>query len=435
VEKLKEKIKAALAKRKLAADVYIEEKIRTEVQANDGEVEKITRADSFGACIRVFKGGKMGAAYFTAKDAAIAEKMIDKACDGALIQGYEGYKMPVAGKCADIKLADRNFPGISLEHLKESALLLEKTAKSSPKVKFSRDTAVSSNLTRVNFMNTSGADCYYEKTFFHAYTSAIAIDGSGQEVVDAAGAGVNFTDINIEELGKDCSDRTAGLLGGGPVKSGRYRIILPPYAASDMLVLLSSLFLAGNIRKGRSLLAGFKKGDEVGSKILNIRDDALMDYGAGSYPVDGEGSAGEDKAVLENGKLNTFLYDIINAEHFRAGTTGNSVRHDFKGLPECGVSNFYIKPGSGSCGGETGILVNSLMGLHMTDTVSGNFSLGINGWLMESGEKKQAVKETLMTGNIRDLLLKISKVCNDLKFYGDFGSPTLVADEIEVAGK
>ncbi len=83
----------------------------------------------------------------------------------------------------------------------------------------------------------------------------------------------------------------------------------------------------------------------------------------------------------------------------------------------------------------SGIFVNSMMGLHMTDTVSGNFSLGINGWVFEDGEKKQAVKEVLITGNVKDFLANISAVGNDLKFYFSFGSPTIVVKDITLAGK
>jgi PmbA protein len=283
--------------------------------------------------------------------------------------------------------------------------------------------------------NTAGVDSYFEKSLFFAFTGAIAVDGDAQESAEGAEISAKFNGLDFEALGRDCGNRAAGLLRGKSIKSGNYDIILPPYVASDFLTLLSGLFLAGNIRKGKSLLAKNTKGDVIGSKILNIRDDALLDFGAGSYPVDGEGSAGQNKAVLEGGKLNTFLYDIINADKMNGKTTGNSARPDFKGLPDCGPSNFYIQAGTGTGCGETGILVNSLMGLHMTDTISGNFSLGINGWLVEKGEKKQAVKETLITGNIRDFLMKIDVICGDLKFYGNFGSPTIVARDISVAGK
>jgi len=435
VEKLKEKLKEILAKKKLTADIYMEENTKTEIQANDGEIEKITKADSFGAGIRVFKNGKMGTGYFTVKDAAEAKKIIDKACETALIQGYENYRMPGPAKAVALKLADPDFSSISVDDLKKSALLLERSARTGPEVKFVRDTQVTSVLTRVNIFNTAGVDSYFEKSLFVAFTGAISVDGNGQEAVEAAEVNALYDKLNVEALGKDCGDRAARLLHGKSLKSGNYDIILPPYVASDFLSLLYRLFLANNIRKGKSLLAKNTKGDVIGSKILNIRDDALLDYGAGSYPVDGEGTAGGNKAVIEAGKLNTFLYDIINAERMKIKSTGNSVRPDFKGLPDCGPSNFYINPGSGKSCGETGILVNSLMGLHMTDTISGNFSLGINGWLVEKGEKKQAVKETLITGNIRDLLMKIDVICSDLKFYGSFGSPTIVARDIAVAGK
>jgi len=435
VEKLKGKIKAILAKKNITADIYMEENVKSEVQANDGEIEKITKADSFGAGIRVFKDGKMGTGYFTIKDAAAAELVIDKACEAALIQGYEDYKMPGYFKSAAIKLADPDFSKISVENLKKTALLLESSAKTGPKVKFVRDTQVTSVISRVSMLNTSGAEADFEKTIFVAFTGAISVDGAEQEAVEVAEVSVLFDKINAEELGKDCGERASALLHGRSLKSGNYNIILPPYVAHDFLTLLSRMFLANNIRKGKSLLAKNKKGDDIASKILTIRDDALLDFGAGSYPVDGEGSPGQNKSVIEGGKLNTFLYDIVNAGRMKAASSGNCIRPDFKGLPDCGPSNFYISPGSGSCGAETGILVNSLMGLHMTDTISGNFSLGINGWLLEKGEKKQAVKETLITGNIRDFLMKIDTICDDLKFYGSFGSPTIGVRDIAVAGK
>lgn len=435
MERLKENIMAYLSKKKINADVYMEENTKTEAAANDGEIEKFTKADLFGLGVRVFNTGKMGTGYCTVKNAKEAEKIIDKAYDAALVEGYGDYKMPGKAPACGTRLADEGFSAADEEILKRSALILEKAAGSDKKVKFVRDTSVTAYYSRINLFNTSGADSYFEKSWFNAYTSAVAVEGGAQEVADASEGSVSFADLDPEILGRDCSARAAGLLKGKSLKSGRYRVIMPPMVAADFAALLSGLFLSNNIRKGKSLLAANNKGDVIGSKILTIRDDALLDLRAGSYPVDGEGSPGMNKAVVENGKLGTFLYDMINARYFKEETTGNSERQDFKSLPDCGPSNFYIQAGGGGTGKETGIYVNSLMGLHMTDTISGNFSLGINGWVMDKGEKKQAVKETLITGNIRDLLMKIDTVYSDLKFYGRFGSPTIAAADVEAAGK
>jgi PmbA protein len=435
MEDIKEILKAAFLKKKLKGDVYIEENSRTEIQANDGKIEKLSTACSFGAGVRVFKNGKMGFSYFTVKGRAEAEKMLDTACGAALTGGYEGYEMAGQAEAKAIKLADKDFFGISLDEKKEAALRLERSAGSGPKVRFVRDTTYTDQYSKVYFYNTAGAEAGYEKSFFYFYTSAVAVDGNAQEAVDAGEGGVNFNDVDIESLGMDCSGRAAGLLNGGSIRSGKYKLILPPYVAADFVSLLARMFLGNNINKGKSLLASCKPGDRVGSDILAIRDDALLDFRAGSYPVDGEGTAGSNKAVVENGKLKTFLYDIISAKKIKKMSTGNSSRQDFKTLPECGASNYYIEAGAGKAGKTSGILVNSLMGLHTADTVSGNFSLGINGWMVEKGEKKQAIKETLITGNIKDMLLQISDVCDDLKFYGNFGSPTIVVEGVQAAGK
>jgi PmbA protein len=435
MEKLKKKMLDALNKRKLSADVYMVESVKTEVQANDGQIEKVTAADSFGACVRVFKGGRTGSGYFTAKDAGEAEKMMDAAAASAVTEGYAGYSLPGPAKPQNILMSDPELAKLSLDDKKNAALTLERAARSDPKVKFVRDTIFSSGRFTIRLFNTAGLDCVYEKTNYFAYTSAVAVDGASQEVVENSEAAARYSELNLTGIGEDCSNRAAGLLHGEPLLSGKYTVILPPYVACDFMALLSGLFLADNIRKGKSLLAKNKEGDMIASPELTIMDDALMDWRAGSFPVDDEGTPAQNKAVVQNGKLRTFLYDIINAEHFKQGRTGNCVRQGYKMPPECGVTNFYVRAGTDSMDRESGIFVNSMMGLHMTDTVSGNFSLGINGWLVERGERKQAVRETLITGNIRDMLKNISRVCGDLKYYGNFGSPTLVVRDIMAAGK
>ncbi|MCX8093410.1 MAG: metallopeptidase TldD-related protein, partial [Candidatus Goldbacteria bacterium] len=82
----------------------------------------------------------------------------------------------------------------------------------------------------------------------------------------------------------------------------------------------------------------------------------------------------------------------------------------------------------------TVIHINSLMGLHMVDTTSGNFSLAFNGWMIEKGEITFSIKESLITGNLKNLIDKIIFIGNDLKFYGNYGSPTIIIDNIEVVG-
>jgi PmbA protein len=291
----------------------------------------------------------------------------------------------------------------------------------------------------VFYINSEGQQNYYEKTGFFVYTSAIAQDDDNKEIAENFRNTVLLNEIDVKDVGRECAKKAVNLLGGSKIKSGKYKIMIPPEIGCDLLSLISKIFLGDNIIKGKSLLALNQYGDSIASTILTIKDDALLDFRSGSFAVDADGVPGKNKIVVENGILKTFLFDKLSASGYNTNSTGNAIRTNFKFLPECGVSNFYIDNGKESkkdiIKNFTGIYINSLMGLHMADTVSGNFSLAFNGWLLEKGEKTKSIKESLITGNIKDLLKKIIIICDDLKFYANYGSPTMVIDDMEVAGE
>jgi len=423
----------------LQGDAYCEKNLKNETMVNDGEVDQIRQSDSFGCGVRVFKNGKMGFAYFTADDAAEAKKAVNKAAETALIEGYEKYTLVPFCKCTPPDTVDPDYNSITSKIRQDKALETEAAAKKhGKKVKFVRDTNLTDVKSASYYMNTNGADSSSERTYYYCFTSAISSDGAVQEASEVMAGSCVFRDIDAEKLGREAAQKADMLLGGGALKTGRYSLILPPQAAVDFLQILAPLFYASNIRKGKSLFGSNKEGDTVAASILNINDDALLAFRAGSFGTDGEGIAGKNKMLIKHGKLMEFLYDISSANFFKKEPGGNGVRGSFKTLPECGVSNFYIVPGDSRKDNimkGSGLIINSLMGLHTADPVSGNFSLGLNGWLLEKGEIKQAVKEMLVTGNIKDVLMNVRDVCEDITFYFNYGSPTVVIGDMTAAGR
>ena len=440
MEKLKAKILSAAARHQVEADIYIEENKRIEVSANDRAIDKVLEADSFGIGIRLFKGSKMGFGFTTLKDLSGAEKFVDKVMDSVYIEGFNGYKQENPFIIKDLDISDHDFELIPMEKRKERALEIESAAAGADKrVKYARDTTCVDQKIAVHYLNTAGASYIYGKTFSYAFTTAIASDNGEDVAVDVMEGDTAWGKINPAALGRDAGTRAAALLNGEALKSGTYDLIIPPYVACEFLQVISPMFSGANLRKGKTLLAGAKPGDSFGPEILNIIDNAAMDLRPGSFPVDGEGVKGQAKHLIKAGKFHSFYYDKISAAHYNIESTGNGVRGSYKALPEAGVSNFYMAAGdlqpAGILKKEKGIYVNSMMGLHMTDTVSGNFSLGVNGWVYENGEKKKAVKEVLITGNVKDFLANISAIGDDLKFYASFGAPTIVVKGIALAGK
>ncbi|MFW6211016.1 MAG: TldD/PmbA family protein, partial [bacterium] len=420
MEKIK-RIKDAVKNCGCDADLFIEETKGSGITVDNGKIENKEVSDSFGAAVRVFKNGKMGFGFFTDKSGKTAEEILKKAVRDACIEGYENYTLSDIREFENIEMSCSAYDDISIEEKEKTALKLEEAAKKySKKIEFVRETSFEDKKTAVTYFNTKGTDIRYEKTLYSMQTMVISSGGKDRKAVDGFEGESCFENIDPERLGAETSERALRLLNAKSVPTGRYTLIIPPHIGVNLLELISGMFLYSNIRKGKSLLKDFKKGDKTASEKLTLKDNALLNYRAGSFPADGEGMPGQNKNVLENGVLNTFLYDRLNAGYAETQSTGNGIRR-FKTLPEPGVSNFYIENG-GSEKKEvmkniSGIVVDSLMGLHTADTVSGNFSLGLAGWQTEKGRITQAVEGVLAAGNIRDLLNNITHICGDLKFY------------------
>ena len=78
--------------------------------------------------------------------------------------------------------------------------------------------------------------------------------------------------------------------------------------------------------------------------------------------------------------------------------------------------------------------MTDIMGAHTANPVSGDFSFGASGILIEHGCFSRRVRGITIAGNFQQLLQKISGVGQDLTFYGGQGAPTVRIVEIAVSG-
>jgi PmbA protein len=116
------------------------------------------------------------------------------------------------------------------------------------------------------------------------------------------------------------------------------------------------------------------------------------------------------------------------------------MRGGFKGVPGVGLTNLYIAPGSQTPEGlirstKRGLQVMEIMGAHMANPISGDFSVGATGFWIENGKVAYPVREITIAGNVLDLMKNVEAVANDLRFQGRIGSPSLLVKELSIGGK
>jgi len=142
--------------------------------------------------------------------------------------------------------------------------------------------------------------------------------------------------------------------------------------------------------------------------------------------------------MMESGVVKSFLYDLKNAKIAGVNSTGNAVRSTGS-LPDVGFTNLYMEPGKGTLNDFLDapgpkLYITELMGVHTVDPVSGDFSLGAKGALCESSSEYRPVAGITIAGNLMDLMMKVSSVGEDLRFFGSTGGCSMVIEDVQVAG-
>jgi PmbA protein len=109
------------------------------------------------------------------------------------------------------------------------------------------------------------------------------------------------------------------------------------------------------------------------------------------------------------------------------------------GGPSVGASNLCFEPGSLApeeivAGVDRGLYVTDLIGFGI-DLVSGDYSQGAVGHWIEKGRLVHPVHEVTIAGNLKQMLVDVDAVGNDLEWRGSIACPTLRVRRMTISGK
>lgn len=413
------------------------------IEAKEGKVDAFRCAEPSGVAVRLMIGSGLGYSFSTTTEPEALSRMVEGAVVAAKTQTPdEGHVLPLP--CAAYPevegMFDADLPTVDEDLKVARALELERLVLASdPRVKRVRKCSYGESVYATVVRNSHGLACGYRGSYVTCSVSALAeADGDAQSGWDF-GFSHGFDGIDIEAVAAGAGMKATRLLGAQAIPTMRCRVVLENHVASDFLEILAPSFLGESVLKRKSLLTG-RMGETLFSKLLNIRDNGVLPGGIGSAPCDGEGVPQRDTLLVDNGRLDAFLYDSYWGKKAGMPSTGNAVRGGLKTAPRLGTHNFFIAPGAAGLsellsGVERGVLVTSVMGMHTANPISGDFSVGASGLYIEGGEIVHPVKGIAIAGNLLDLFGGVDLVGNDLRFFGSVGAPSLRVGELDVSGK
>ena len=412
------------------------------IEVKEGKVDTFKCSNPVGVSVRLLKGQGMGFSFSTSLDDADLGLMIDNALVGAETQTPDpDYNLPGPQRYPVIEgLFDPDLSAVAESDKIERTLELERLVLAAdPRVKRVRKATYGESSFFVHLRNSLGVEGVYDGSSVTSSVVPIAeADGDSQMGWDF-GFGARFADIDIARIAAGAVERAVGLLGARKIPTMRCPAVLDNHVATDILEVLAPSFLAENVYKGKSLLAG-KVGEQCFASCLRMRDDGILPGGMATTPFDGEGVAQQNTLLVDGGELKGYLYDTLYGRKMGHESTGNAARGGVKGLPHLGVTNFIIENGQTPAlrlleGIERGILLTDVIGMHTANTISGDFSVGAAGFLVENGVIVHPVKEIAISGNIMELFRSIEQVGDDLRIFGAVSSPSLRIASLDVSGQ
>ncbi|MBA2765057.1 MAG: TldD/PmbA family protein [Thermoleophilaceae bacterium] len=437
-------VEAALARGADQAEAWVERSWSLQIRVYEGAVESLSDSGARGIGLRFLRDGRPGYAYGTDLSDAGVTGLAELAESAARVVDVDEHAgLPEECGAAELEgLVDPAFSEWDTARKVELAVEVERVARSHEGISQVEDTVYADGSETVALVNSGGFSASFESTAAWSYASAFA--GEGEDLMTGLGLGIGRGpgEIDAHAVGAEAAERALSLRGARQPTSRRCPVVLDAFVAASFAGFIGSMLSAEAVQRGRSLFAE-REGDEVAAAGFVLVDDGLAVGGSATAPFDGEGSARRRTPLIEGGILRGFLYDARSARRAGRASTANASRGSYRTLPGVGASNLTMAAGEHSfeqllSAAGDGLYVTDVAGLHSgVNPISGTFSVGASGRLIEDGRLTDAVREVTIASDLVTMLRSVSGVGSQTRWVPFGGSvlaaPLLIA-EMSVSG-
>ena len=422
-----------------AADALFIENVSASVSYRLGKLEDVERSESADLGLRVFLGNRVAFVSSTDFSAEALSGLPERAIAMARLAPEDKY----AGLAPKERLA-KKFPALDLEDAEEPApeVLVERARAAESAgmavkgVTNSEGGGASFSRAAVALATSDGFYGRYAGTSHSIGVSLLAGEGVGMERDYDQASARHAGDLRkAEDIGRHAGELAVRRLNPRKVKSQSVPVVFDERESAGLIGHFAGAISGAAIARGVSFLKD-KLGEEIFAPGITIMDDPHRLRGLRSKPFDGEGVANARRALVEKGRLTTWLLDCASARQLGLETTGHAARGT-SGPPHPQTTNLYMEAGRLSLEEliadiEQGFYVTELMGMGVNG-VTGDYSRGAAGFWIEKGKIAYPVSEVTIAGNLKDMFRNLTPA-NDLVFRYGVNAPTVRIEGMTIAG-
>jgi PmbA protein len=404
-----------------------------------GKREKLESSEGRDLGLRVFVGQRQAFVSSTDFAPAALRTLATRAVDMARAVPED----PVCGiapeellaeSWPDLDLNDRSRP--SARALLAMAAEAEDAARAVKGVTNSEGAEASWGRTSVMLAASNGFSGGYRRSGYSLSCAVLGGEGTGMERDYEWSSAVHLEDLMAARtVGRNAGKFVVRRLNPRKAKSARVPVVYDRRVSGGLIGHLAGAINGRAVARGTSFLKD-KMGEKIFADGIRILDNPHRKRGLGSRPFDAEGLPTKRYAVIDDGRLTTWLLDLAAARQLKLKPTGHASRGT-SGPPSPTTSNFYLEKGKLSLDEllgdiKSGLYITDMIGFGVNG-VTGDYSRGASGFWIENGKLAWPVSGITVAGNLKDMFLNMTPA-NDLQFKSSTNAPTVRIEGLTVAG-
>jgi PmbA protein len=405
------------------------------LEFRDGKVEKISEATRRGVGIELFVNDRYSAVSTSDLRPDALKTLITDSIAVAKTLAPDPYRAlpdPALYKgqsSVDLKLEDPKYDAVTADHTQRFAKELHDAARGvrGNEAILSVSSWAGTTLNENWLMTSNGFSGANRGTSYSvgAQVSAKDADGRRPEEYDYASSRLWSALPAADKIGRSAGERTLARLGAKKSASATMTVIVDNRSSGRLVSTLLAPLQGASIQQKRSFLEN-KLGQQLFSPLLTISDQPLLPGGFGSRTFDNEGIAARPRVVFEKGTLKSYYIDNYYGRKLKLAPTSGS------------TSNLAWELGTKSnpqllADIKDGLLVTGFIGGN-SNAGTGDFSLGLIGFRVRNGAIAEPVSEMNISGNSLEFWKKLAAVGNDPFPYSAMRTPSLVFEDVSIAG-
>ena len=421
-------------------ELYISESRSLSISLFHGEVDEYKDNNGYSILARGILNGKCGSATadvwnkdkaaWLVKEMVANAKVIENDDPIFIFKGSEKYHK--------VNTFNKDLENVSIDSVMKGLQDVEKNCRElDPRIIEVAGTEYHQSSDKTTLINSNGLNLVQKNNYYYFVVQCVAKEGEQTKSGYDFFFDNDFSKFDAKKFAKKVVDQTVAQLGGEACVSSKYKAVLHPDVVTSLIKAYVGHANAEEVQKKSSLFIG-KIGQKIASKKVTIEDRPLQKNPFARW-FDDEGVATYNKAIVKNGVLQTYLYNLTTAAKDGVQTTGNGYGGGKKGVES---TFLYLKPGKKSLDElfaevGNGVYITEVSGLHAgLNPQSGNFSLQSTGFMIENGKKGKPLDLITVSGNLLDIFQDVIEVGNDTYVSpSGVSAQSLLIKKIVVSGK